>query len=77
MTSISLEGSTHGSLIVAPGRKIGGRSGKSSRCEMPTGTHPDSDGNITQRHQVEPKRPSSFDTKGSNKNVGDVQHVKG
>ena len=34
-------------------------------CEMPTGTHPDPDGNIAQRHQVELKRLSSSDTKSS------------
>ena len=44
-----------GSFFVEPPQKIGGRSGESSHCEMPTGTHPDPDGNFTQRHQVEPK----------------------
>ena len=44
---------------------LDGRSGGEVESEMPTGTHPDPDGNIIQRHQVEPKRPSSSDTKGS------------
>ena len=52
--------------LFQPGRKIGRRHKKSvmrPRCRSYIRTHSDPDGNITRRHQVGSKRPSSSDTR--------------